>query len=228
MINYKISQKAVILISIIMLLGGCVFISSGNKIKLDRYPEIKQETLKELSLSYELIGFNKEGKESKRYMQFLPLNVYGKKKLEVIKEFKKDPDTKCTVRVSGKIREIHTGKIKDIYRNISGIALEIIPFFWINPNQAKSQLIYNKDNKILKEYSLKENLYELRSFFLVIPALFYPPWWDNTDNFTMVDWGGSQQSRMYRAHQGKIRHKLSEALTRKIVSDAASFKECLK
>lgn len=209
-----------------ILLGGCVFISSWNRIKLDRYPEIKQETLGDLSLSYEFL--DKGGKENKKYLQFLPFNVYEGKSVNFIKEFKEDPKAKCTVRVFGKIRKNEIGKIKNFYRSISGVTWEILPFFWINPNYAKSQLIQNEGNKVLKEYYFKENLYELRSFFLIVPLFFHPPWWDATDNFTALDWGGYVQSGMYVTHENRIRYKLSEALTRKAVSDAASFKECLK
>ncbi len=205
-----------------MLLGGCVFISSGNRIKLDRYTEIKQETLGNLSLSYKF--FDKEEKENKKYLRFLPLNFYKGKNVNFIKEFKEDTKTKCTVRVFGKIRKTKIGKIKNIYRNISAITFEILPFFWINSNYAKFQLIENESNKVLKEHSFKENLYELRSFFLIIPG----PWWNKHESFTALDWGGYQQSSMYGHYKYEIQNKLSEVLTRKIVNDAANFKECRK
>ena len=79
----------------------------------------------------------------------------------------------------------------------------------------KAELISNKDSKVLKEYYFKENSYELRTFFWFLGYI-YPPWWD-AEYIGTPPYG-----------HNKIKRKLSEVLTRQVIADAASFKECLK
>ena len=148
--------------------------------------------------------------KKKKYRDFGGLD--GKK----YRSFKEYPDSKCRIRTAGKYRSYYDPSNIDIaYQLLNTATAYILPYFWIYPHQLKAKLISNTDGRVLKEYYFKENSYELRTFFWFF-GLIYPPWWE-------AEYIGVAPEGHYY-----VQDKLSKALTRAVVSDAASFKECLK
>ena len=193
---------------LLVVLSGCMTIS-GNRVKLEKYPKVEKATLDKISLSHEYYYFDKSVESRIKYGGFIGV------KEDKIQDHKIKKNTKCRIRTAGKYTYYRARDVGFAYQFITAATLYTLPFFWIYPHQLKAELISNTDGRVLKEYYFKENSYELRTFFWFF-GLIYPPWWE-------AEYIGVAPEGHYY-----VQDKLSKALTRAVVSDAASFKECLK
>jgi hypothetical protein len=201
----KLIQKIINIVLTISLFG-CVSIPAG-KVKLDDYPEVKKEEMKNLDLGFKVVNYEKrENLDS----NFLTVN----KELE-------NNNTSCIAEISSRsedkeVRNLNVGDLFRIpYYLVCQLSLAIIPCYYQNDFEARATLISTKDNKILKEYNLKDKTHEVWSLFFAI------------SNFGVENKYISVLKHSEVADQ-EIEQTISEALTRQILHDASTFPECHK
>lgn len=199
--------KIINTVLIITLVSGCGAFT-GNNVKLKDYPAEDLE-VKSLSLSYEdKIVVNKE--KNKRYYNSF-INSMFEEKYNVLNSKKINYDTNCLIEFLPE-NELREGNICTPYFAVSFFTAFILPYYCNQKYEIKASLISQKDNKVLKEYHLKDRVHELWSFF-----------WLFTLPFDFSEKINSPQSARY-----KVAEKLAKALTRQVIHDAKQFKECRK
>ncbi len=206
-------KQIISLILTIILTSNCAGIP-GKNVKLEDYPEINDEEVRKIDLTI---------KNSTRYItqdeikNSANLDYYFS--LKAIDEFKKNKinkfnnvNSKCALDLNFKVRN-NFAPICFLNYYISGFTLTIIPYYCQQTYTAHATLISTQDNRILKTYDLKDKVHEVWSLLLLLAAIPIK---------SLRDIPAPEGAK----HQTET--KLSTALTRQILRDAATFKECQK
>ncbi len=197
-----------ILVIFIIFLSNCAGIP-GKNLKLEDYPDISNISTDDLDITSKIIR-KSDYKEAKGMSGFIHSisNTLSKKKIESfhVRNKKIGP---CELEIKPEIDFIFC----PITNLISPLTLTIIPYYCQQNYQINAKLISTKDNRILKEYELKEKVHEIWSlpmFLVAIPV---------------------KSLRSIPAPEGAKKmteDKLAEALTRQVINDANNSSECKK
>lgn len=199
-----------------LLVTNCAAISGGN-IKLENYPEVKKGEVEKIDLSYEnqtprkYYGPNSIDSDN----DFMEIVINSFKKNNIHEKTDELSKSKlCNVKVSTSVKW-PIGLSCFINQYISGFTLAIIPYYCPEVYQTHATLISTSNNRILKEYDLKDKVHEVWSLFWALSwFVVNPTKYSNSD---------------YPEEAKKTTEKtLSEALTRSILNDASNFEECQK
>ena len=229
----KILKNTFGAVLITSLLTSCAAIPA-NKIELKNYPEIKTEEAKGLNLSYSTFKFepDKKGYEFDKVITS-----------KIDQNIKPNTQSSCVVRIS----TMHSAPFpRTCIANyfLSGVTLFILPYYCQHTYEARATLIsHPKDSeisgailpsisgakpgdiflesddqpaKILKTYELEDKVHEVWSLLWMLSWLVVEP-------------NKYAPNAEYPKDAVKITEdKISEALTRSILHDASTFKECQK
>lgn len=214
-----ILQNLVKLILISFLLSSCAGIP-GNKIRLEDYPEINQLDLGNLDLGSELmpswkekpfnlaeVGDKEAAKRAKRNFTSEIASSLGAPDITKIKW-----SPKCVVKISSYNDDELDGWC-GIYYVPTFLTLFIVPYYCQRNYEAKATLISTSDNRVLKEYYLKDKVHEVWS------ALWF------LSTFVVDSWGKGPTPK---GAIEIVERNISRALSRQILNDAKSFSECQK
>ena len=197
-------MKIIKLILIASLLASCAGLP-GRNVKLENYPKITNEEYRNLSIGYKKINFDLADK-NKKFTNNFDLAIISELKLKNIFEDKNNTHA-CVIRISSINEE--QSYLAAGYQAFATVTLFIFPYYWQHTYQAHATLISTSDNRILKEYDLKDKVHEVWSSLWMLNP-----------------WSWNEPSPEY----GKkiVEETISEALTRSVLSDAAQFPECQK
>ena len=218
---------------IIPLLASCAGIQ-GNNVKLENYSEVDGEDLRSLDLGYKYKSNpSKDGREyDKQEEQCANDYASGKKicymkndhvidhfdgaiigKLQTpypkISELNPDSPNRCIVEIYSK----KSYGFCPITNFLSPFTLMILPYYCQHKYEAKATLISTSDNRILKEYYLKNKAHEVWSSLWFLSA------------FVIDSWGKGPTPE---GAKEMVEQNISEALARSIINDASQFPECQK
>ncbi len=199
-------------IFVIFLLSNCAGIPS-NKIKLEKYPElITSDQIRNLDLSYETISFQLTEYQRKFNSDFTyKITSLLEKLLEKNdKHNKLKTSSKCLVKISTTYED--QSYIGAGYQAIATATLFILPYYMPYNYESKATLISTKNNRILKQYALKDKVHEVWSLIWAMSWFIYEP------KFAKTPEGAKRITE----------HNISEALVRQILNDASTFEECKK
>lgn len=194
-------------------LASCAGIP-GGRVKLESYPDVVKEDMKELSLAYKL-----EKSDRKHFNIYESIldepskvarNINSSIDAKLIKTglSQKESGASCMVKISSSSPNQLDG-FCGLYYPIPFLTLFILPYYCPNAYEAKATLTSTKDNKVLKEYYLKDKVHEVWSLIWLLN-----PWsWDEMTPETA---------------KGMVESNISEALVRSILNDAKTFPECIK
>jgi hypothetical protein len=152
------------IILIINLLSSCASIPGGN-IKLENYPDIEKENIKDVNLNYE----KEEFQPDKKGLSFThEITSRIDKKLEnTNKKNNKINTTNCSLKIS----TMHSAPFPRLcIANyfIAGFTLFTIPYYCQHIFEAKATLTDNKTGTILKSYYFKDKAHEVWSILWLI------------------------------------------------------------
>jgi len=208
----------------IFLLVSCAGIP-GERVNLKDYPEINQKETKNLDLSYNITNkpdwikkYNPQKYPDPYENQVDDSYILATKTMEKLnsnlgnlKSFSSKVG-KCDVSISTKVY-LPMPLTCFFHQYLSAFTLTIIPYYCQTIYEAKATLISTSDNRVLKEYYLKDKMHEVWSSLWFLSAL-------------LVDkWGRGPTPK----GAGEIvEQNISEALARQIINEANQFSECRK
>ena len=229
----------------IYLLTSCAAIPA-NKIKLEKYPEINGE-IKDLDLSF---IEEKSPKKLNEYHEFDDAVTQKLLKNLVQKKSEKSAPTKCLIEISTK-NETNSDGMCEPYFAVTFFTLFTVPYYCQHTYEAHATLIsHPKDSeisgailpsisgakpgdifldsddqpaKILKTYELKDKVHEVWSLLWMLSWLVVEP-----NKYSSIQNKYLDVGRHPDVAKIDTENTLSEALTRSILHDASTFKECQK
>jgi hypothetical protein len=231
--NKFLFQNSLKVSLIISFLTGCAAIPA-NKIKLENYPEIKKEEIKNLSLNYSTFKFEPD----KKGYEFDKAIIS-----EIDQGVKVNGSSNCNIKIS----TMHSTPfpmlcIANYF--IAGVTLFTIPYYCQHTYEARANLLShpqdseiqgiiknsisqaklgeifldekNRPAKLLKTYELKDKVHEVWSLLWMLSWLVVEP--------NKYAPNAEYPKDAYKIMEDKI----SEALVRQILNDAKTFPECAK
>lgn len=194
----------------INILTNCASIPA-NKVKLSDYPEVSQESIKDLDIRFDIIPY---GERDNLDSNFLTV----KNGLEINQ---KNKNTSCVANISSRadtkeVRKLNAGDIFRLpYYVVCQLSLTVIPCYKQNIFEARATLISTSNNKTLKEYYLKDKAHEVWSSLWMLSWFIVKP-----SKYTNAEYPKDTNAQ--------IEQTISQSLTRQILNDAATFPECQK
>ncbi len=209
---------------IIPLLTSCAGIP-GDRIKLKDYPETEQKEIDGLDLSYRIANKPDWIKKynPQKYTDSYENQVDDSYILAERISGKLDSGFRSTKEYSSTFKRCDAVISTKVYwpmpmtcffhQYLSAFTLTIIPYYCQTVYEAKATLISTSDNRVLKEYYLKDKVHEVWSLLWFLATL------------PVDSWGGGPTPE---GAKKIVEQNISEALTRSILNDASNFKECQK
>mgnify|MGYP000450961209 CR=1 FL=1 len=220
----KSLNQAAKLILATSLLVSCAGIP-GDRIKLKDYPETEQKVIDGLDLSYRI---TKKPDWIKKYNPQKYPDPYENQVDDsyILAERisgKLDSGFRSTKEYSSTFKRCDAVISTKVYwsmpmtcffhQYLSAFTLTIIPYYCQTVYEAKVTLISTSDNRVLKEYYLKDKVHEVWSLLWFLATL------------PVDSWGRGPTPE---GAKKIVEQNISEAISRQILNDASNFKECQK
>ncbi len=214
--------KSIFLICISIMIDSCAGIP-GKNVNLENYPDIRnikkdelnidlrfiKDTRKVFNIGVWLTKFSNNPQFIDRDFNHKVENELGRHKININKS---GLPSVCTLEVTT-TNDVDLDGVCGPYYITTFFTAFIVPYYCQQNYQINAKLISTKDNRILKEYELKEKVHEIWSlpmFLVAIPV---------------------KSLRSIPAPEGAKKmteDKLAEALTRQVINDANNSSECKK
>jgi hypothetical protein len=248
----KLLSKAIKILLIISFLKSCAAIPA-NKVKLESYPDIKNEKLGNLNLQYDFIknksdeepfnimgSFNKIDEVKSNFKRDFSDKIDKKMSQKNIKKFQTKIDGLCLVKIYSKNTEEFDGACGPYYM-LTFFTLFAIPYYCQRTFEAKATLIsYPKDSEVTGNIVPSISSAKIGDLFLDennrpakllktydLKDKVHEVWsliWTLTWFFVDTKRYSSATSPEGAAYQTE--ETISEALVRSILNDANKFEEC--
>lgn len=212
--NLTKTTKTILIIS---FLSNCAGIP-GNNVRLENYSEVNANKLVNLSVYIDLnnslkkkpfniaevLGYYKEESADREFDFEIKTAIISKSPV--------NENSKCVIKISSNNTDDLDGWC-GVYYIPTFLTLFTIPYYCQRNYEAKAKLISAEDNRVLKEYYLKDEVHEVWSSIMLLLA---------------IPMTSLRDLKTPEAAKKIVENNISEALSRQILNDAAKFPECQK